>query len=384
MSFETVVLGSVLSVDSRSVMPEAISGGTTYVGLESIGRSGALDESITVRGGELRSNKFAFDRRHVLFGKLRPNLGKIARPSGSGVCSTDIYPLLPSDRLDRGYLAHFLLRPESIEKAASRTSGVNLPRISAAVLNSFEIPLPPLPEQRRIAAILDQTDELRTKRHRALTLLDQLADSVFEEMFDSSHDSSHDSSTTSALANHCLQITDGEHQTPRRTMSGHKLLSARNVRNGYLDFTSVDYVGDDEYARIAKRCRPAAGDVLISCSGSVGRVAMIRSDEEFVLVRSVALVRPDASIDPVYLEQYLQTPRMQEEMKKRVNLSAQANLFQAQIKSLPIYVPPMSEQISFSRRFELISTERDKQREGIRYFDELFASLQHRAFRGEL
>ncbi len=63
------------------------------------------------------------------------------------------------------------------------------------------------------------------------------------------------------------KITDGDHLTPRREREGYYLLSARNVRDSHIDLTDVDYVGEEEYERMRRRCAPQAGDILMSCSG---------------------------------------------------------------------------------------------------------------------
>jgi len=153
-----------------------------YVGLEHIDSSGAVQD-VTVQNGDLASTKFAFTRDHILFGKLRPYLRKVARPEFDGICSTDIIPIMPGERVDRGYLFHFLRVDEVIEKAASLATGVNLPRLSPRILETFAVPLPSLHKQRRIAAILDQSDDLRRKRRDALDGLDRLQSSVFATMF---------------------------------------------------------------------------------------------------------------------------------------------------------------------------------------------------------
>ena len=70
-------------------------------------------------------------------------------------------------------------------------------------------------------------------------------------------------------------------------------MSARNIQNGYLSLTKVDYIPEEEYQRIIKRCHPEYGDVLISCSGSVGRVSKVPKNLKFTMVRSVALVKLD-------------------------------------------------------------------------------------------
>jgi len=181
------------------------------------------------------------------------------------------------------------------------------------------------------------------------------------------------------------QVTDGEHQTPRRTTAGIKLLSARNIRDGYIDFENVDYIDSDEHARIKRRCNPSTGDVLISCSGTIGRVALVQTNEPFSLVRSAALVRPRVTkVRPKFLEHYPRTPALKARMLRRANASSQANLFQGQIRELPIYLPPVSLQDDFVSRFSKVSMLRCSARASLAEMDSLFASLQHRAFRGEL
>src|SRR5690606_28900738 len=103
----------------------------------------------------------------------------------SGVCSTDILPILPGPDLDRGYLFHYLSQPTVIALAASQATGANLPRLSFKALERLEIPLPPLDEQRRIAAILDQADTVRVRRRRVLSELDKIVESIFHSMFGS-------------------------------------------------------------------------------------------------------------------------------------------------------------------------------------------------------
>lgn len=88
-------------------------------------------------------------------------------------------------------------------------------------------------------------------------------------------------------------VTDGEHKTPIRCddYKGYYLLSARNIQNGYLSLDDVDYVDQEEFSKISKRCSPKRNDILISCSGSVGRVTVVMDENNYVMVRSAAMVR---------------------------------------------------------------------------------------------
>ena len=96
-------------------------------------------------------------------------------------------------------------------------------------------------------------------------------------------------------------ITDGEHITPQRTESGILLLSARNILDGRLALADVDFVPQFEYDRIAKRLLIEPGDVLLSCSGSVGRSTVAPDGLIFTLVRSVAVLKPLAQMGEIFV-----------------------------------------------------------------------------------
>lgn len=142
-----------------------------------------------------------------------------------------------------------------------------------------------------------------------------------------------------------LKITDGEHATPVRVEKGHYLLSARNVRDGFIDVTDVDYVGTEEFERIRKRCDPNAGDILLSCSGSIGRVAVVDANYKYAMVRSAALIKhSQANVDSDFLSLALRSPCLQIQIERSSKQSAQANLFIEPIRRLVVLIPPLAEQ----------------------------------------
>ncbi|MEI6747154.1 MAG: restriction endonuclease subunit S [Methylococcaceae bacterium] len=93
------------------------------------------------------------------------------------------FKILQSEKIDKGYLKHVVISPEYQRQIFSSMAGAAQPNISSNQLENIKIPLPPLPQQRRIAAILDQADALRAKRREALAQLDKLTQSIFIEMF---------------------------------------------------------------------------------------------------------------------------------------------------------------------------------------------------------
>lgn len=146
-----------------------------------------------------------------------------------------------------------------------------------------------------------------------------------------------------------LKVTDGDHATPKRSEKGYYLLSARNVLNGSIALNDVDYVENEEYQRMRQRCNPEFEDILISCSGTIGRVTIVPSDLECVLVRSVALIKPDKKvIDSLFVQYFLQSDIGQYQIFKSINQGAQPNLFINHIEKLKIPLPNISEQKAIS------------------------------------
>jgi len=108
------------------------------------------------------STTFAFDSRHVLYGKLRPYLNKVAALDFAGRCTTEFIPLLPLKEVDRDFLAWAMRRPETVAAAMKEKTGSRMPRADMNDLLALRVPLPSLPEQRRIAATLHKkTDAAR-------------------------------------------------------------------------------------------------------------------------------------------------------------------------------------------------------------------------------
>jgi type I restriction enzyme S subunit len=156
------------------------------------------------------------------------------------------------------------------------------------------------------------------------------------------------------------KITDGDHQTPIRATSGIYLLSARNVLDGKIALQDVDYVPEFEYQRMIKRCNPEFGDILVSCSGSVGRVSMVPEGLKCCLVRSAALIKPNREIvNSKYLERILQSPIMQFQIKSSQKQAAQPNLFQGQIEKLLVPVANVKEQYQISDFFRPLDNKLD-------------------------
>lgn len=389
--WRTVSLGDVAVIERASVQPDEIETGTPYVGLENIARGGEFENVAEVQPGELKSTKFSFDQRHVLFGKLRPNLGKVSLPEFAGVCSTDILPILPGDALDRRYLAHYLRQPSMIDLSAARASGANLPRLSPTVLRSFPIPLPPLAEQRRIASILDHADALRAKRRHTLNLLDTLTQSIFLDMFgDPVTNPKH--LLTRSLGDVVASIDSG--RSP--------ICESKPAPPGELGVLKLGAVSSRGFnptenkallagASMDPRWEVRNSDVLLvrkNTPALVGTTAIVRNCPPGLFLPDLIFrLKPvDNLVVPDYLAQVLRTEGMAHRIKSLASGSAASmvNVSKKRLSQVVIPLPPFSDQ----ERFRHIQLEQVRQvrslNRSIEECDSLLSSLQHRAFRGEL
>lgn len=278
--------------------------------------------------------------------------------------------------VDDNYFYHLLGSDVVYAKFKRLAAGATVKNLNIDLVSSVDVPLPPLPEQQRIASILDKADSLCGKRQEANHLANEFLQATFFQSFGDA-DTNHHAWPLVRLEEVALQVTDGEHQTPQRSSEGVYLLSARNVQNGFLALQDVDYVPQEEFERIRGRCEPTRGDILISCSGSIGRVAQVATDDPLALVRSVALVRPNTErIRSSFLEHFLRSSPMQRRMVAASKSSAQANLFQGPIRALPVMLPPIEDQVRFERIVERISSLSEKSASAANELTRLAKSLR--------
>jgi len=363
MNWTTTTVGEVcLSIKTGKTPPtsnqEYFDGDVNWFCPADIGSTQLLFESkrkITQHALEVR--------KAVLYEKdslLLTCIGEIGR---CGILTTEassnqqITALKFKDFVDPRYAYYwFVHNKKTLESTANNAV---VPILNNQTLRTIRFSYPSLPVQKQIADTLDKADALRRKDQHLLCKYGELAQSIFHEMFGDPerNECGFELKTVDEIA---VKVTDGEHSTPQRTAAGIKLLSARNIKNGYLDYDAgVDYISEDEYTRISKRCNPELNDILISCSGTIGRVTAIRTTEKFSLVRSVALLKYDqGKLRPDYLEFFMQTDFFQRAVWRNVNTSTQSNLFTGQIKKLPVLVPPLERQSEFAVLLEKLNKQR--------------------------
>ena len=177
--WQVVRLGDVSSIRREQVIP-ADGDSQPYVALEHIDSAGSLNGYGTA--SDSISNKTVFCKGDTLYGKLRPNLRKVIRAEVAGVCSTDILAVFAREGADGPFLSQ-LLRSDLLHAHAMRgVAGTKMPRTSWNHLRTFTLPIPPLAEQRAIAAVLDGIDAAIERTEEVIAATVRLRDALLHEL----------------------------------------------------------------------------------------------------------------------------------------------------------------------------------------------------------
>ena len=157
-----------------------------FVGLEMI-KSGTGEIDFELQTMDGISNCYYFDDRHILYGKLRPYLNKVAIPNFKGRCSTELVPLFPKEGICREFLAFILKRRETIEYVMKEKTGSRMPRANMKYLLTMKIPVPPIKEQKEIVKFLlsksEKIQEIKKILDEQLHLLEAFQQSILSQAF---------------------------------------------------------------------------------------------------------------------------------------------------------------------------------------------------------
>jgi len=279
--------------------------------------------------------------------------------------------------LHRGYLIRYL-RPV-LEKLEQATPFVTVKHLSASVLRNVQVPLLPMPEQRRIAVILDHADALRAKRRQVLDLLDGLRQSLLSNQF-ATTEWTHQ---IREMAN--IQIGPFGSLLHQRdyVRDGVPVLNPSHIRQNGL-YPERELTVSAEKAATLSIYRLRDGDVIMGRRGEMARAAVVTHEHAGFLCGTGSLIlRPNGS-DSVFLHAVVTSARMKAHLERSSLGATLPNLNAEIVNSSPVPMPSLGEQ----RAFSAIAAQQDAtvghMRAATVADESLFRSLQSRAFRGEL
>jgi type I restriction enzyme S subunit len=332
--------------------------------------------------------KYVLKTGDIVFARTGATTGKSflirSCPSGA-VFASYLIRVRPSASVDSGYLARFFQTPDYWRYVTRSSTGTAQAGVNASNLKKLSVPLPPLEEQYRIAAILDKADAVRRKRKEAIALTEELLRSAFLEMFGDPV-TNPNGWTLSKLSDVCDKITDGTHHSPPTLSEGVPYITAKHLKVHGLEFFSDPwFVSEEEHKKIYSRCNPEKGDVLYIKDGATTGIAAINNyDFEFSMLSSLALLKVGKYITSEYLCDWLNNKSVRSSHLKNIAGAAITRLTLAKIKNFYIPIPPLSLQTEYkSIKLKITEVTFDIKKQEAESLN-LFNSLLQRAFRGEL
>ena len=289
--------------------------------------------------------------------------------------------------IDSRYLYHWITSSSSqhkIRHCGRQTT--NISNLDVGRFKELEIPLPPLTEQKHIAAILDKADAIRRKRQQAIQLADEFLRAVFLDMFGDPVTNPKGFPVTK-LGELCEDLFLGLTSKVDYIdgTGGYPLVRAKDINTGELNFDDVRFISEDQHKKLTKNHLTRKGDLLVSKSGTLGTCAIVRTDREFSTYESIFTVRPDRTkLDIHYLIHLLQNKSFKEKLIGNKVGGTVAHLNLKMFRDFEIGVPPIETQRLFSDAIIKGEAKLEKYRQSDHGSGLLFNSLSKKAFSGEL
>lgn len=404
MSFELTKLGEIAKILNGFAFKsqEYVEEGIRVIRIANVQKGFVSDDSpkFIALGREKEFEKYMLNNGDVLI-SLTGNVGRV------GIIKEDFLPAalnqrvgkiaVTSDKVFAPYVFHLLNSNEFENAAIKNSKGIAQLNLSTKWIESFSIPLPKinneinLEEQKRIAGILDAADALRAKRRESLAKLDDLLQSTFLDMFGDP--------VTNPKSWEVRDLSDSVYiqggfafKSKDYCDDGIRLVKISNVHSENLKWDEVDHVPYaflekyKEFALKPKDLVIALTRPIIKSLNSVKIATVGKEDSPSLLNQRVArfLFSENSKVGRPYLLAFCQTLAFKNKVQKFCSESLQPNMSTKQLGSVQIPTPPLELQQRFAEIVSSAEDQKAKMKKQLEQLDDLFASLQQRAFRGDL
>jgi len=259
--------------------------------------------------------------------------------------STDCIVLFPKDKLITKYLYYFFRGNFHILENGFK--GAGLKHTSKKYINEIKIKKIPIQaKQEQIIDVLDNIEDIITRKKQQLLEYDQLIKSRFVEMF--GNPIKNDKEWKLKFLDEVCDVRDGTHDSPKYYNVGYPLITSKNISNGNIDYSTAQLICEEDYQNINKRSKVDNGDILMPMIGTVGGAIIVRKERDFA-IKNVALIKFNTKlVENTFIKYVLNSDQMNlhfEDLKKG---GTQKFIGLKTIRNLPIIVPPIKLQSQFA------------------------------------
>ena len=313
----------------------------------------------------------------------------------SGAVVSTEHPILKLDRqkANQQYVKFYFSQPftwELFKREAKGFSGKE--RIKVREFMTVKIPFPPLQEQKAIAFVLSTIQTAKEKTEQVIQATKELKKSLMKHLFTYGPVSLKDAEKVKLketeigkipegweikLSNKVFpHITDGTHDTPKKLPEGIPLVKSKQIKNGKIDRSEIDYyISQEDYEFVNKRSKVDKYDLLFSMIGTLGEVALINEEPDFA-IKNVGLFKTNKNYDlAVYCYYWLQSKFIKRYVIKNASGTSQKYITLAKLRNLPILFPPLQIQKKIASILSAVDEKIEKEENKKKALEELFKSM---------
>ena len=320
------------------------------------------------------------------------SLGKVGFADVELTTNQQINAVVPdAGQIDPRYLYQYCRTLKHVLEHIAPSTTLKI--VKKSLFQELPIPLPPLPEQRRIAAILDKADAVRRKRQQTLDLADQFLRSAFLDLFGDPvtnpkrwpivaiEDLAEPSKGSIVIGPFGSDLKVSDYHA-----EGHPVIFVRDVLEGQFMWKSNIYVDDEKFVQLGSH-RVLAGDVVATKMGTPPAIAAVYPSQmpEGVVTADIVRIRPDLSkAYPAYLAGAINAPFIKAQVRRITEGVTRPKITLGRFKELRIPHPPLEVQESWDKLVVMRRTNAEHAALVSARCDDLFGALVQHAFRGEL
>jgi type I restriction enzyme, S subunit len=347
-----------------------------------------------VVGSAVGSSKKLVQPNDILLSRIIPHIRRawvVGQSDGARQIASTEWIVFRSPHVDPQYLRHFFLSDPFHIQFMQTVAGVggSLLRARPENVGAINLLLLPLDEQRRIATILDQADDLRRKRRQALNGTRALVGATFLDMFGDPALNPR-AWPTRTLGAASIRFSDGPFgsnlKTEHYVETGVRVIRLQNIGVGEFVDKDKAFISASHFSTLQKHtCLP--GDILIGTLGDPNLRAVIQPNCISVALNKADCVQMRVNPEictPEYVAALLNCPSTEKMAQNKILGQTRLRISMGRLREFSIPIPPLDLQRAFAACVAQINKLKAHHHTHLARLDELFASLQHRAFRGEL
>ena len=340
-----------------------------HVGLEHIEPNTPYPKWESLDG--LSSTKRRFEPDDILFAKLRPNLEKSAQPDFEGIASTDIFPIVAERGVDSKYLLYRLSSKPAYDHSRRTSVGTRMPRTSWNLFSNFEFELPPLEEQRKIAAVLYNVDQAVQKTEEIIERVEQIGRGLRQTLFTEGYHE-HETEPYGTLGKIPVEwektrlykiaevargrFTHRPRNDPEFYGGEYPFIQTSEVVESVGELTDYSQTLNEKGISVSKEFAP--GTIIITIAGNIGDTAVATFPVYFP--DSLVGITPDKGVDRDFLEHFL---RYRQDFLNRLSTkTTQKNLNLNLLRPIEVVKPQLGEQKEIARILTRVDNRIKKER----------------------